>query len=131
MLSYDPETTRRLSAQERGRIFESPDLPDDAYHDGQVAKKTIGDLQRLKQNGKPFFLACASYVDKLTGDVLSELDRLGLAENTIVVLWGDHGFHLGEHNIWGKHNTMHLAIRVPLIEMLKANRHFRRTLKSA
>ena len=61
------------------------------------------------------YLACTSYVDKLTGDVLAELERLGLAENTIIVLWGDHGFHLGEHNFWGKHNTMHLATRVPLI----------------
>jgi iduronate 2-sulfatase len=47
--------------------------------------------------------------------VLAELDKLGLAQNTIVVLWGDHGWHLGEHNFWGKHNTMHLSLRVPLI----------------
>jgi arylsulfatase A-like enzyme len=162
-------------------------VADDAYPDGRTALKTIGDLQRLKQAGKPFFLACGfirphmpfyapkkywdlyqrdkigiagnrhrpkdapdalrgstefqsyhlgdvkvnseawhrlmrhgymastSYTDKLTGDVLAELDRLGLADNTIVVIWGDHGWHLGEHDFWGKHNTMHLAIRVPLI----------------
>jgi arylsulfatase A-like enzyme len=53
--------------------------------------------------------------DKLLGDVIAELDRLGLAENTIVVVWGDHGWPLGEHDFWGKHNTMHLATRVPLI----------------
>jgi iduronate 2-sulfatase len=40
---------------------------------------------------------------------------LGLAENTIVVIWGDHGWHLGEHNFWGKHNTLDDAVRVPLI----------------
>jgi len=61
------------------------------------------------------YYACVSYTDKLVGDVLGELKRLGLADNTIVVVWGDHGWHLGEHNFWGKHNTMHLATRVPLI----------------
>jgi arylsulfatase A-like enzyme len=186
--SHDPETTRRLSkTKQRGRIFEFPDVPDNAYPDGKTAEKAIAELGRLKESGKPFFLACGfvkphmpfyapkkywdlyerdkiqiagnrgrpagapselkgsgefrsyhladfhensedfhrmmrhgylactSYADKLVGDVLAELDRLGLAENTIVVLWGDHGWHLGEHNFWGKHNTMHLAIRVPLI----------------
>ena len=188
MRSFDPETTRRLSkTKQRGRIYELPDVADDAYPDGETAQKTIKDLQRLKHEGKPFFLACGffkphmpfyapkkywdlypresiqlapnrqrpamapeqlkgsgefrsyhladldpnsdefhrtmrhgylactSYADKLTGDVLAELERLGLAENTIVVIWGDHGWHLGEHNFWGKHNTMHLATRVPLI----------------
>ena len=61
------------------------------------------------------YLACVSYVDKLVCDILNELDTLGLADNTIVVFWGDHGFHLGEHNFWGKHNTMHWSTRVPLI----------------
>jgi arylsulfatase A-like enzyme len=70
------------------------------------------EFHRIMRHG---YLACTSYTDKLTGDVLAELERLGLADNTIVVLWGDHGWHLGEHNFWGKHNTMHLAIRVPLI----------------
>lgn len=70
------------------------------------------DFHRMMRHG---YLACTSYVDKLIGDVLGELDQLGLAENTIVVLWGDHGWHLGEHNFWGKHNTMHHSTRVPLI----------------
>ena len=61
------------------------------------------------------YLACVSYVYHLIGEVLNELEETGLAENTIVVLWGDHGWHLGEHDFWGKHNTMHLALRVPLI----------------
>ncbi len=186
--SHDPATTERLSAsKKRGRIYESPDVADNAYADGRVAEKSIKDLQRLQQAGKPFFLACGfvrphmpfyapkrywdlyqrdqvqiadnryrprdapeelvgsgeyrsyhladfdvdsedfhrlmrhgymasvSYVDKLVGDVMAELKRLELADNTIVIVWGDHGWHLGEHNFWGKHNTMHLATRVPLI----------------
>jgi arylsulfatase A-like enzyme len=185
--SHDPETMKHLSQRKRGRIYESPDVPDNAYGDGVVAEKTIADLKRLKDAGKPFFLACGfvrphlpfyapkkywdlyqrgqvriasnrhrpknapaelrgsnefrsyhlagldvdsdafhrvmrhgymasvSYVDKLVGDVMGELKGLGLEENTIVVVWGDHGWHLGEHNFWGKHNTMHLATRVPII----------------
>ena len=61
------------------------------------------------------YYASVSYVDQLIGNVLAELTRLDLADNTIVVLWGDHGWHLGEHDFWGKHNTMHLSLRVPLI----------------
>lgn len=67
---------------------------------------------RMMRHG---YLACVSYVDKLVGDILDELDALGLAENTIVVLWGDHGWNLGEHSFWGKHNLMHLSLQVPLI----------------
>lgn len=75
------------------------DLESDAFH-------------RKMRHG---YLASTSYVDNLVGDVLGELETLGLAENTIVVIWGDHGWHLGEYNFWGKHNTMHLATRIPLI----------------
>ena len=49
------------------------------------------------------------------GDILTELKTLELDKNTIVVFWGDHGWHLGEHNFWGKHNTMHHSTKVPLI----------------
>ncbi len=47
--------------------------------------------------------------------MLDELDRLGLRENTIVVFWGDHGYHLGENGIWGKGTNFELTTRVPLI----------------
>lgn len=49
------------------------------------------------------------------GQLLGELDRLGLRENTAIVLWGDHGFHLSDHNMWGKHSPLELATRAPLI----------------
>ncbi len=185
--NLDPVAAATKSAAGRSRMYESPDVPDNAYGDGKVAEKTISDLQRLKAAGKPFFLACGfirphmpfyvpkkywdlydrekivlapnrqrpadapaglkgsgeyrsyahgdfkdgtdefhrmmrhgyyastSYADKLVGDILAELTRLGLAENTIVVLWGDHGWNLGEHDFWGKHNTLDTAVRVPLI----------------
>ena len=59
--------------------------------------------------------ACVSYIDAQIGRVMAELERLGLRENTIVILWGDHGYQLGEHGIWGKHTLYETALHSPLI----------------
>ncbi len=69
-------------------------------------------FQRKMRHG---YFASTSYADKLAGDVLNELEKLGLADHTIVVIWGDHGWQLGEHTFWGKHNTTHNSMRIPLI----------------
>jgi len=61
------------------------------------------------------YLACVSYIDAQVGLLLAELDTLGLSDNTIVVLWGDHGWHLGDQTIWGKHSLFERALRSPLI----------------
>jgi len=61
------------------------------------------------------YYACVSFVDAQIGKVLDELDALGLSEETIVVLWGDHGWHLGEHTAWGKHTTLEESLRSTLI----------------
>lgn len=170
----------------RGPFCEAAEVPDSAYDDGKGALKTVADLERLRNTGQPFFIACGfwrphlpfnapkkywdlyrrenipladnrfrpeglpkqvqgsreifayarvkdtddeafqreakhgyyasvSYVDAQVGLILNALDSLGLADNTIVVLLGDHGWHLGEHTFWGKHNLMDRATRVPLI----------------
>jgi iduronate 2-sulfatase len=173
----------------RGAAYESADVPDNAYPDGQIADETIRRLRAAKERKEPFFLAvgfvkphlpfCApkkywdsydpaafklparrtapdgapryapqfggelrqysgvpeqgelpdelqralihgyhaaiSYMDAQLGRVLEELDRLALSENTIVVLWGDHGWHLGDHGIWCKHTNYEQAARIPLI----------------
>ena len=61
------------------------------------------------------YFACISYIDAQVGRVLAELDRLGLRENTIVLLYGDHGWHLGDHGLWGKITNFEIAARAPLI----------------
>jgi arylsulfatase A-like enzyme len=61
------------------------------------------------------YYACVSYVDALIGNILNTLKETGLAENTIVVLWGDHGFSLGEHTHWCKHTCFHIPLHTPLI----------------
>lgn len=64
---------------------------------------------------KHAYYACISYIDAQVGRVLAELDAQGLRDNTIVVLWSDHGYHLGEQNLWGKTTNFELDTRVPLI----------------
>jgi arylsulfatase A-like enzyme len=61
------------------------------------------------------YYACVSYVDAQIGKLLSELKKLGLEKNTIVVVWGDHGWHLGDQRVWGKHTIFDKALRSTLI----------------
>lgn len=70
------------------------------------------DLQRTLIHG---YYACVSFVDAQIGRVLDELNRLNLATNTIIVLWGDHGWHLGDHGAWTKHTNYEQANRIPLL----------------
>jgi arylsulfatase A-like enzyme len=70
------------------------------------------DLARTLVRG---YRAATSYSDAQVGRVLDALETLGLTENTVVVLWGDHGYSLGEHGLWVKHSPFELANRIPLI----------------
>jgi iduronate 2-sulfatase len=191
ILDYQTDTNLNIlkNGISRGLPYESADVGDDKYFDGQIAAKTIADLKRLKEVETPFFLAagflkphlpfnapekywnmypqekihlpenyyrpenapdaaihnfgelrsyygipadgpvsddtakkmihgyyaCVSYIDAQIGRVLEALDTLGLAENTIVILWGDHGWQLGEHSLWCKHANFKTSLHSPLI----------------
>ena len=70
------------------------------------------DLARQLKHG---YYAAISYMDAQLGRVLDELDRLGLTEKTIIVLWGDHGWKLGEHAGWCKHSNVENDTHAPLL----------------
>ncbi len=101
---YPPRDVTRYSLTSSGEI---------RVYEGVPAKGDIPPEQarRLKHG----YYACISYTDANVGKLLDELDRLGLAENTIVVLWGDHGWKLGEHNAWCKHTNFENDAHAPLI----------------
>lgn len=84
-----------------------------AYSNIPNNKEPLDDeTSRMLKHG---YYACVSYTDALIGNVISTLEESGLAENTIIVLWGDHGFSLGEHTHWCKHTCFHNAMHTPLI----------------
>lgn len=76
--------------------------------DGRLSE---ADARRLKHG----YYASVSYVDAMVGRLLDRLDELGLAKNTIVVLWGDHGYKLGEMNGWAKMSNYLVDTHSPLI----------------
>jgi arylsulfatase A-like enzyme len=81
------------------------------YH-GVPAGPIPDDYARQLKHG---YYAAISYMDAQVGRVLDELDRLGLAEKTIIVLWGDHGWKLGEHGAWCKHSNVENDTNAPLL----------------
>ncbi len=172
-----------------GPAYENADVDDNAYFDGKIAFRSIQDLKKLNDMGKPFFLAvgfykphlpfnapkkywelydpeeidlagnphapenapeasihnfgelrayhdippqgplpdsmalklihgyyaCVSYTDAQIGRVLRELEALDLEKNTIVIIWGDHGWNLGEHGLWCKHCNYETSLKAPVI----------------
>ena len=99
----------------------NPDWPKDAprvaWHNGRELR---GDEQRkltpeAVREIRHGYLANVSYLDAQIGKVLDELDRLGLSDNTLIVFWSDHGYHLGEKTLWAKTSNFDLDARVPLI----------------
>ena len=101
--------------------FRPKGAPDSAMHNWVELRNYVGippegplteEMTRTLVHG---YYACVSYVDAQIGKVIAELDRLGLRDSTIVVLWGDHGWSLGEHGLWCKHCNFETALHSPLI----------------
>ncbi|MBM3860324.1 MAG: sulfatase [Verrucomicrobia bacterium] len=92
------------------------DAPRVAWHNSreiltEKGRELTPDAVREIRHG---YLANISYLDAQLGKVIDELDRLQLAQNTIIVFWSDHGFHLGEHTLWAKTSNFELDARVPM-----------------
>ncbi len=82
------------------------------YRDIPADERMSAEQSRVLRHG---YYACVSYIDAQVGRLLETLERLGLHDNTIVVLWGDHGFALGEEDRWCKGTNFELDTRVPLL----------------
>jgi iduronate 2-sulfatase len=100
---FRPRGAPEYAVQEGGALRAYANIPTGHLPD---------DLARKLKHG---YYAAISYMDAQLGKVLDELDRLGLRDNTIVVLWGDHGWKLGEHDAWCKHTNTELDTNAPLI----------------
>lgn len=72
---------------------------------------TPAQTQRLRRA----YAASITYVDTLIGDLLQTLDETGLSDDTLIVLWSDHGYKLGEYGAWSKHTTHEVDLKIPLI----------------
>jgi len=112
---YDPAKIEL--APNRFRPKDAPDyaiLPGGELrnYDGIPKTSIPDDLARQLKHG---YYAAISYTDAQIGKVLDELDRLGLRRNTIVILWGDHGWKLGEHDAWCKHTNTENDTNAPLL----------------
>lgn len=97
---------------------------DDMPEEGKKMALAMGDWKAMMQTENPElewkkairgYLACISYADAMIGRVLDELDNSDYKNNTIVVMWGDHGWHLNEKNHWRKFSLWEEATRAPLI----------------
>ena len=92
------------------RSYKSPELKYRSNNQGLL--ELDKDFQRKLIHG---YYAATSYIDAQIGKVVAKLKEKGLDKNTIIVLWGDHGWHLGDHSLWNKHSNFEQATRSPLV----------------
>lgn len=94
------------------------DIPTAAFaHNNPVPHYGLDEATLLR--ARQAYYACVSFVDAQVGRLLDALDEFGLAENTIVVFWSDHGFHLGEHGgVWQKRTLFEESARAPMLVRL-------------
>ena len=100
--------TPRIAYHNFGELRSFTDIDDDL----DIGLEVPEDKQRELIHG---YMACISYIDAQLGKLLDALEAEGLSENTAIVLWGDHGYHLGDHTLWNKHSNFEQATRIPLL----------------
>jgi arylsulfatase A-like enzyme len=89
------------------------DVPAAALASAKREQDDMTDMQR--RQARQAYYASISFMDAQVGHVVAALDRLGLAENTVIVFTSDHGYHMGEHGLWQKMSLFEGSARVPLI----------------
>jgi arylsulfatase A-like enzyme len=103
--------------------YKKDDL-DDMPEEGRKMALSLGDWKALMETANPelewkkairAYMACIAYADAMIGKIIDALDKSEYKNNTIVVLWGDHGWHLNEKNHWRKFSLWEEATRAPLI----------------
>jgi len=102
---YPPQNSNAYSLNKSPELTTHYPWPDGP---GNVSPENARELKHA-------YFACVSYIDAQIGKILDELKQQGLDKNTIVVLWSDHGWHLGEHGIFGKMTNFEIATNSPLI----------------
>ena len=124
-----PEKYWDMYEEESLPLTPVPDLPKNVneaslHNSGEFGSYRLGDEDATIEHPvsdvyarklRHAYFACVSYIDAQIGKLMDELDRLGLSDNTIVIVWGDHGWHLGDFRIWGKHTMFDWALRSTLI----------------
>ena len=103
---FQPENSPDISMHKYGELRKYTNIPSDFNLDvpDSTQKKLI--------HG---YYACVSYIDDEIGKLIKHLKKLEIYDNSIIVLWGDHGWQLGEHNLWAKHCNYQTSLKVPLL----------------
>ncbi len=110
------------------RDVQLPPIPHPQKPEGQTTWHSSGEFNRYQRWGRDpnldsqfadqvrkHYAACVSYADAQVGKLIAQLKKRKLWDNTVIILWGDHGWHLGEHAVWGKHTLFEESLRSPLI----------------
>jgi len=113
---YKAAGSPNLAYHSSGELKKYSDIPKfDSYSENDLDHLSV-DKQKELLHG---YYAATSYMDAQLVKVLNELDRLNLSDNTIVVLWGDHGWHLGDHGLWNKHTDFEQATHACVLMRIK------------
>ena len=109
---FSPKDCPPIALHNFGELRQYSDIP----RKGPVSDEKARQLIRG-------YYACTTFIDAQVGLVLDALDDLGLSRNTVVALWGDHGWNLGEHGLWCKHSNFETSAHSPLVISAPGQRH--------